>query len=427
MPGRHVRRAAPSVRGRRTAPAVASRISAAATTAVFVMAVLIGVIIEHSVAPRLGMGYGAPLGQQAHGRKVPSVAVPRATPSVHPAHHAPAVKHPVVSVASVPGAVQLTMLADRGPAAAAALGGLPGTQPFVDLLRHQGSWAFGTAAIGVPAGDAAMPDTALFLAHASGSRWYVALDGTGAFAQMLLQAPGPLVPATEKQLLAQYNAARQAASSRGTGGQASAPPTPGQSAGATSSPGSAASPAPASTPGPGTQTGLALPWKASESWTMIPSPGQRPDGADPLAQASFTGGDGRVLSAGAGRLYRFCTSGGAGPGDALIEVIHADGSASEYYQMEQETTAGDGSPVRQGEYLGHTGSAVPCGGASGRPDVEFSLLGASSDGLDGVTIGGWTFRETLQPVQVWAQHGGHQVLPGAPLRSLGSLIDPGKL
>lgn len=427
---------------------MASRISAVTSVGVFIMAVLVGVIVEHSMAPHLGVGYRVPAAA-SHGRKPQAAATPRGTPGGHPASHAPAVKHPTASVASLPGAVRLTMMADRGPAAAAAFGGLPGTQPLVDLLRHDGSFAFGTAAIGVPPGVAAMPETALFLARASGGTWHVTLDGTSDFAQMLLQAPGQLIPAAEKQLLAQYNAARQAAASPGgTGGQAggqsspgpaSGTPSPSRQAGSTpssgssagsapSATGSAGSPAPAATAGAGTQTGLALPWKASQSWTMISTPGQRPAGADPLAQASFTGGDGRVLSAGSGRLYRFCASGGrAGSGDALIEVIHSNGSATEYYQIDHETTVRDGSPVAKGAYLGRTGTSLACGGSPGRPEVEFSLLRAGGRGLDGMVIGGWTFRETLQPLRIWAQRGGEQVLPGSLLRNLGSLVDPGQL
>ena len=396
MPGRHIRHAAPLIRGRGRAPAVASRISAATTVGVFIMAVLTGVMVEHSIAPRLGMGYGSPAAKPHAGGKPPVASPPRVTPSGHRASHAPAVRHPAASVASVPGAVRLAMMADRGAAAAAAFGGLPGTQPFVDLIGHEGSYAFGTAAIGVPSGVAAMPETALFLARASGSSWHVALDGTSAFAQTLLEVPGRLIPAQQKQLLAQFNAARQAA-----GGSA---------------------------PARGTQTPLALPWKASQSWTMVSAPGHLPAGADPLAQASFAGGNGRVLAAGSGRMYRFCTSsGGHGSGDALIELIHPDGSATEYYQLDRETTVRDGSAVRQGAYLGKTGTSLACGGSSGRPDVEFTLLRAGGGGLDGAAIGGWTFRDTRQPLRVWAQRGGEQVLPGAPLRNLGALIGVGGL
>jgi hypothetical protein len=478
MPGRHVRRAAASGRARGKAPATASRISAVTTIGVFIMVVLIGVIVEHSMAPHLGVGYRVPA-SASHGRKPRPAVSPGTAPRVHRGGHAPAVKHPVASVASVPGAVRLTMTADRGAAAAAAFGGMQGTGPSVDLLRHDGSFVFGTAAIGVPSGVAAMPQTALFLARAGGGTWHVAVDGTSGFGQMLRQAPEQMIPAAEKQLLSRYNAARRVATATrgGTGRQAhgQGPPAPAggapsashQAGGApspshqagpkTRAPGSAgrapssaassvasaggspsargpadrvassvapaggAASAAASTARTGIQTGLALPWKTGGSWTMIPTPGQRPAAADPLAQASFTGGNGRVLSAGSGRLYRFCGSGGRpGSGDALIEVIHSDGSATEYYQIDRETAVRDGSPVPQGAYLGQTGTSLACGGSAGRPEAEFSLLRRGGRGLDGTVIGGWTFHEELQPLRVWVQRGGKQAGPGSPLRNLGA-------
>jgi hypothetical protein len=454
MPGRHVRHAAPAARrrsmappargrsmapaarGRSTAPAMAKRISASASVCMFIMAALIGVIIEHSVAPHFGVGYRFPTAKPGGTGPPAGAAIPRAAPGVHQASHAPAVKHPrgsAASAAAVPGAVRLTMLADRGPAAAEAFGGLPGAQPFVDPLRQDGSWEFGTAAIGVPAGVAAMPETALFLARASGGNWNVALDGTSAFAQMLLQAPSGLMPSAERQLLAQYNAAREAAAAippnaQSGSGRSSRSPSPSGSP----SPSSSGSPSPSSSGSssaagqPARQTGLALPWTAGQSWTMTHVPGQLPAGADPLAMAGFTGGDGRVLSAGSGRIYRFCAGAGRA-GDALIEVIHPDGSATEYYQVDHETTVPDGSAVQQGTFLGMTGSSTACGGSAGSRQAEFTLLSADGTGLDGAEIGGWAFRETLQPLRIWAERGGRQALPGKPLQNLGSRISPGNL
>ena len=76
---------------------------------------------------------------------------------------------------------------------------------------------------------------------------------------------------------------------------------------------------------------------------------------------AFSGGDGRVLAAGPGRLYRFC--GGRGS-NALIEIIHPDGSATEYYQLSAETRARDGSLVTAGTYLGRAGTSLACGGTA---------------------------------------------------------------
>lgn len=464
MPGRHGKRAASPIRlrPRGTAPTLASRISAATSVGVFVMVMLIGVIVEQSVAPRLGVGYRVP--RAVHGASPGAAAVLRRTPGVGGGGHAPAVKKQTASLASLPGAVRLAMTTERGAIAVKDFGQAPDAQPIVDLQRHGGSWAFGTAAIGVPEGVAAMPETALFLARASGARWDVTLDGTTAFAQMLGDVPGRLMPAPEEQVLARFNTAQQNAAAvgpesagatpqpnttgtqaPGSSGQPGAQPSPGNSgstllpsgilpsgsggpsgSSAPASSGSAGSPASAPAAAPSTapvQTSLALPWTAGQSWTMISTPGQRPAGADPLAQASFTGGDGRVLAAGSGRVYRFCTSGdGPGPGDALIHVIHPDGSVSEYYQMDHETTVRNGSTVQRGTYLGRTGTSLACGGSSSRPQVEFSLLRAGGRGLDGVAVGGWTFRETLSPLRVWVQRGTTQIPVGTALQNLGSLL-----
>lgn len=440
-------RAAAPARSRSRAPVMARRISAFTSGCVFLMAALTGVIIEHSVAPHFGVGYHFPAAKPRGNKPTVAAGIPRA-PGDHPASHAPAVNHPGASVTSVPGAVRLTMIADRGPAAAEAYGGLPNAQPFVDLLRHDGSWEFGTAAIGVPAGVAAMPETALFLARESGGDWHVTLDGSSAFAQMLLQAPPDLMPSGERQVLAQYNAAQEAAAASppnaarqsGSGSSAATPSpsaapssrsgssrSPSAGSASSASPSPSPSPSPSAAPPPARQTGVALPWAAGQSWTMTGVPGQRPAGADPLAMAAFTGGDGRVLAAGSGRIYRFCADRGGAGGDALIEVIHSDGSASEYYQLAGETTVPDGSLVKQGGYLGMTGSSAACGGTSGGPDVEFSLLSADGSGLDGAQIGGWAFRETLQPLRIWAERGGRQIGPGKPLQNLGSAISPGNL
>ncbi len=158
---------------------------------------------------------------------------------------------------------------------------------------------------------------------------------------------------------------------------------------------------------------------------------------------AFAGGDGRVRAAGPGRLYRFC----GGPGsDALIEVIHPDGSATEYYQLSAETKIGDGSLVAGGTYLGMTGTSMACGGtvpgpgpgpgpgkraarsagdgngmskraSSPRPGAAaFAVLGNGGVmNLIGVTLGGWTFHAQANPPLVWAQRAAVRVTLGGLL------------
>ena len=155
---------------------------------------------------------------------------------------------------------------------------------------------------------------------------------------------------------------------------------------------------------------------------------------------AFSGGDGRVRAAGPGRLYRFC----GGPGsDALIEVIHPDGSATEYYQLRAETRIADGSLVAAGTYLGMTGTSMACGGtvpgpgpgrARVRPEhgrrqqdeqagkqrrpgaVAFAVIGTGGVmNLVGLTLGGWTFHEQAKPPLVWAQRAAVRVTIGGLL------------
>ncbi len=156
---------------------------------------------------------------------------------------------------------------------------------------------------------------------------------------------------------------------------------------------------------------------------------------------AFSGGDGRVRAAGPGRLYRFC----GGPGsDALIEVIHPDGSATEYYQLRAETRIGDGSLVAAGTYLGMTGTSMACGGtvpgpgpgpgkgaarstgdgnrmskraSNRRPGAAaFAVLGTGGVmNLVGVTLGGWTFHAQAKPPLVWAQRAAVRVTIGGLL------------
>ena len=146
---------------------------------------------------------------------------------------------------------------------------------------------------------------------------------------------------------------------------------------------------------------------------------------------AFSGGDGRVRAAGPGRLYRFC----GGPGrDALIEVIHPDGSATEYYQLSAETRIADGSLVAAGTYLGMTGTSLACGGTVPGPGpgpgngtgkngerpalgaVSFAVLGTGGVmNLSGLTLGGWTFHQQATPPLAWAQRAAVRVMIGGLL------------
>lgn len=154
---------------------------------------------------------------------------------------------------------------------------------------------------------------------------------------------------------------------------------------------------------------------------------------------AFTGGDGRVRAAGPGRLYRFC---GGRRSDALIEIIHPDGTATMYYQLRAETQVPDGSFVAAGSYLGMAGTSLACGGVVHGPGsgpgagpgsaekakkapqrynvVAFAVVGPGGTvGLDGLAIGGWTFHERGKRGAVWAQRASVRVRMGGTLRNFG--------
>jgi LasA protease len=260
----------------------------------------------------------------------------------------------------------------RGPVARRAYGVGKVAAPVVHVSRMDKTWAFGTEAIPAPAGSAAAPESSLFLARASGSRWTVALAGTSEFADLITKAPTSVLHKDERDTLKKFRA-----------------------------------------PGKGPlETGLMLPWSVGQSWSAVTTePGTW----------GFDGGDGRVLAAGDGLLYRLCSS---SPDRGLVLLVHPNGLATEYYQMDDLTPVADGDAVKQGDYLGRTSNDQSCGGghASTRL-VRFSLRDA--DGpipLDQVKIGGWTLHSA--PDEVFADRSGLRVDAGNPLLNFGTVPAP---
>ncbi|MFI6516617.1 peptidoglycan DD-metalloendopeptidase family protein [Spirillospora sp. NPDC050679] len=271
---------------------------------------------------------------------------------------------------------------ERGPQARQEYGAAPDRRPLVSATRFSPdrTWAFGTTAVPVPAGTTADPEVAFFAARWNGGRWQPALSGTPAFGALVARMPAAMMSPDEGRSLARYGAvaADRAAAAR---------------------------------------DGLMLPWKVGATWTMgAPATGAAT--ARPLGALAFWGGDGRVLAAGDGRLYRFC---GDGSGGGLVMLLHPSGLATTYYRMRGVTQVRDGSVVRRGEPLGLVGAERPCGGAPApRPQVQFALRrGAERVPFDGARLGGWTFRERARPLLGYAERGPLQVLPGGLLANLG--------
>ncbi|WP_067463191.1 peptidoglycan DD-metalloendopeptidase family protein [Actinomadura macra] len=283
--------------------------------------------------------------------------------------------------------VRKLTLAERGAAARQTYGAAPTRPPMVEVARTSPdkTWAFGTTAIPVPDTSGANPEVAFFAARWRQDRWQVALSGGDRFAGLLSGLPATVMSADEGRALRRYGAL--------TAAQATAQAHSGKKGDA-----------------------LMLPWKSGTTWSM--GTGDGGTSVRPLGSLAFWGGDGRVLSSGAGRLYRFC---GDQDGRALVMVIHGSGLATTYYRVRSVPELRDGSIVQRGDPLGRTGSDRPCGGApAARPEVEFDLRrGAERVPLDGALLGGWTFRERAKPLLGYAERGELQVLPGGQLANLG--------
>ena len=238
-------------------------------------------------------------------------ATPRNVPRPSPARRVVA----AAPVAELTGAVRGLMSEQQGAAARRDYGTGVTSRPVVRLTRTSPdrSWAFGTTVIPVPGGSAAPPWTALFLAHASGGHWDIALSGTAGFGRMLGLASAAVLGAAEKQLLARFNAVQATPAADATAPPVSSVPTastPAPGTGGTSPPGRTAAPGGSAAPDvtvplgstvpPGTG-GLMLPWRAGQAWRLVAAF----SGSGNMRAASmfaFSGGDGRVRAAGPAAL-----------------------------------------------------------------------------------------------------------------------------
>ncbi|GAB3506401.1 M23 family metallopeptidase [Amycolatopsis cihanbeyliensis] len=295
------------------------------------------------------------------------LVVPHATAATDPAR-------------SLDESVRAAMLTERGPETRALFGTASLAEPLVEPTRFaETEWAFGTTTIPAPATEHTAPQTALFVAQHEPQGWRVELDGTAEFVELAGQAPESVVSTGEKQLFASnFAAANQAA--------------------------------------PMADTGLGLPWSEGVAWWMGGGPHGNSGNSRPFSSIDFNGGDGRVLSAGPGRVYKSCVRGRS----ALVKVVHPNGYSTTYYHMYNLTNLSNGSSVRTGTYLGHIGNELPCGGSSSGAHVHLSLLrGDSHISVDNMTIGGWTFQVGSRAYGGYAERNGATVGRGGRLTNYG--------
>lgn len=373
-------------RGRRGS---ADRLSVGAFALSFAIGLSLLAIVERALLEGGGFGTSGVAGAEGtlRPRGEKAAPTPRALPRQGRRPGAVRPGAPAPDQRALAAQVRRLVLARRGAAAWQSYGAAPARAPLVGTVRaaRDRTWVLGTAAIPVPAASSAMPEVAFYAARWTRGRWQAALSGDGAFGALLARAPATVLSRDEAHALARYGAvtAQQAA---------------------------------AAVNGTRVGDGLMLPWRVGASWTLGASATGAP--ARPLGTLAFWGGDGRVLAAGDGRLYRFC---GTSTGRALAMVIHRSGLATTYYGLRGTPELRDGSVVRRGDPLGRTGTGRPCGGAPApRAQVGFALRrGDGQVPLDGARIGGWTFRERARPLLGYAERGALQVLPGGLLANLG--------
>lgn len=339
-----------------------NRVSGAAMTVVVVVCLAVAAIVQQSFTKDRAT-------LQPNSKDVLGHTAPSAPMSMTPPTTSKPPARKVSPTILLDRQVQKVALVERGDAARRVYGTKVLSTPVVRRTRvdRRRAWAFGTEAIPPANNSASVPEAAPFLAHSTGRTWNVALAGTTAFTTLARRAPTTVLPAAERTALERYNAAVK----------------------------------PPKQPPP-----LALPWTRGQSWTIRSSENG----------LSFQGGDGRVLAATAGRLYRVCST---APDHGLVMVVGNDGTAVEYYQLNNLTKVPDGGLVKQGDFLGHTSTEQPCGGGDAqRSLVRFGLRGSAAPiPVDGLNLGGWVIH--LANTGVYAQRNGVRVTAGNPLLNFG--------
>ena len=146
---------------------------------------------------------------------------------------------------------------------------------------------------------------------------------------------------------------------------------------------------------------LTLPIPVGESWTLIQGPHNTAGGlATPLSSLDLAGGSGHVVAAADGVVQPISTTTCANPDPSagLVVIDHGDGWHTSYYHL-RNVRVGVGQTVRRGQWLGDTGTALPCGGSAVGNHTHFGIayyttgefsFGRNMVDIRGMDIGGWT-------------------------------------
>lgn len=245
----------------------------------------------------------------------------------------------------------------------------------VDMRRQRDGWAFGTVVVPAPPREHAHPEGWLWTARDGEAGWQVAREGTAGFET--LSRASPVLDTAEREVL-------------GSGGR------------------------PRSQSATDYRTGMRLPYAVGQRWRYTGGPHPMSGGA--WSSIDLAGGDGRVRAARDGVAYTMCDSGGG-----WLRVVHDDGFATDYYHLEDAIDV-DGTPVDEGDFLGHIGVDVSCGGRATGPHVHFSLR---RDGdyvaIDKYAFGKWSIRAGADPYGGSALHGSTRAGVGDTLENHGVL------
>jgi LasA protease len=272
-------------------------------------------------------------------------------------------------------------------------GAPPAHGALVDVKRTSADqqWAFGTIVLLTPkqehpadATDAQLhdeiPEGRLWIAHFTPTGWQAAIDYTPTFNQWLQEAPSPVISSKERAILG-------AANPNGASG------IPAMAANATSPP----------------DTLFALPWAPGQRWKLSGGPHKWNRDSPPWSALDFAPGegDGRVLAARDGLIYRPCGN------TTYVLIKHADGWQTDYYHLTNIPYYQEGTWIESGRYLGNTSTAVECGGSASGAHVHFNIRYQGQHvAWDGRRIGGWTIIPGDQPYAGCAERNGEQVCAG---------------
>lgn len=146
---------------------------------------------------------------------------------------------------------------------------------------------------------------------------------------------------------------------------------------------------------------LSLPIPTGETWTLAQGPHNTAGGLkSPLSSLDFSGGSGHVVAAAAGVVepVSLAACPNPDPSAGLVVINHGNGWHTSYYHLRNVQVV-VGEVVRRGQWLGDTGTALPCGGIAVGNHTHFSVeyytegsffFGVNMVDVRGFDLGGWT-------------------------------------